>query len=297
MAKQRMINTRFWSDTYISELDPIEKLLFIYFLTNQYTNLSWIYELSLKHIALDTWIDKQEMLPKIIKRFSDTWKIYYIDWWIYIKNFQKYQNSENPKIKKWIDREISDVPSYILEKIKDIDTLSIPYPYPITLNLTKLNLTKPNVNELEIDSDKKLDFESENNNQSHKQKNLNICFEEFRNLYNKKISKPKTETKRNNLTNKEREAIMEAVPKYLSTIKDKQFQKHPLTYLNQRSREDEIYISWPNYQDINEFHRAMAQDKQIDIKQRFDKKFWDNRKKEYTKTKSERKKTDLYLSM
>ena len=42
--KQRYVNTRFWNDTYVSSLDPIEKLLFIYLLTNEHTNISGVYE-------------------------------------------------------------------------------------------------------------------------------------------------------------------------------------------------------------------------------------------------------------
>lgn len=130
MAKFRMIDTKFRSDNYIADLDPIEKLLFIYFFTNPYTNISGIYELSLKQIALDTWIDRQEMLPKIIKRFSDWGKIYYIDWWVYVKNFQKHQKTESKKIQKWIENWMGLIPTYILEKVKGIDTLYIPYTYP-----------------------------------------------------------------------------------------------------------------------------------------------------------------------
>ena len=39
MAKERMINTRIWSDTWMSNLDPIEKLLFLYFLLTSHTRL------------------------------------------------------------------------------------------------------------------------------------------------------------------------------------------------------------------------------------------------------------------
>jgi len=121
MAKQRYVNTKFWSDTYISELDPIEKLLFLYFLTNPFTNISWIYEITLKQIALDTWIDREEMLPKIIKRFSEAKKIYYIDGWIYIRNFQKHQKTWSKSIEIWIDREMELIPSIIKDKIQGVD--------------------------------------------------------------------------------------------------------------------------------------------------------------------------------
>lgn len=70
MAKQRMINTRFWEDGYTANLDPIEKLLFLYFLTNTSTNICGFYEIPLKKIASDTGLDK-DMVLKIIKRFTD----------------------------------------------------------------------------------------------------------------------------------------------------------------------------------------------------------------------------------
>ena len=61
-----MINTRIWSDTWVSGLDPLEKLLFLYFLTNTYTNISGIYELPMKVAAVETGIDPsmfEKMLP------------------------------------------------------------------------------------------------------------------------------------------------------------------------------------------------------------------------------------------
>jgi hypothetical protein len=145
MAKKRYINTKFWSDNYISELDPIEKLLFIYFITNPYTDICGIYEISLKQMALDTGIDQQEMLPKIINRFSLDDKIYYIDGWVYVKNFQKHQ-AVNESVLRGIERSLQDVPCEIMAQIKHITqndpTLPPGCPPPAT-NLTKLNLTKP----------------------------------------------------------------------------------------------------------------------------------------------------------
>jgi hypothetical protein len=67
MAKQRYINTKFWRDSYIEDLDPTEKLLFLYLLTNPDTNICGVYELPLKIIAADTGIDK-EMVKKLLNR-------------------------------------------------------------------------------------------------------------------------------------------------------------------------------------------------------------------------------------
>lgn len=140
MAKKRYIDTKFRSDGYISELSNIEKLVFIYFLSNQYTNLSWIYEITLKQISLDTGIDNKEELLNIIDKFSKWWKIYYIDWWVCIKNFQKHQNLDNVKIKWWIKNEIQLIPINVLEKIWAIDKSLISHIWDITFNLIKSNI-------------------------------------------------------------------------------------------------------------------------------------------------------------
>ena len=114
MSKQRYINTKFWNDSYISALDPVEKLMFIYFLTNEHTNLCGIYELPLKVIAVETGIDK-EMIMKIMGRLKS--KIYYIDGWVYIKNFIKHQSNSSEMVKKAIDNGLNEVPQEIKDKI------------------------------------------------------------------------------------------------------------------------------------------------------------------------------------
>ncbi|HRH22465.1 MAG TPA: hypothetical protein PLB51_00530 [Candidatus Paceibacterota bacterium] len=115
MAKKRIINTRFWVDEYISRLDPIEKLLFLYFLTNPSTEICGIYEIPLKTVATDTGIDK-DMVEKIIKRFSKDNKIYYKKGWIAIKNFTKHQTL-NPSVKTGIGICVSKAPKFMLKKV------------------------------------------------------------------------------------------------------------------------------------------------------------------------------------
>ena len=123
MAKERMINTKFWDDNYIVTLDPIEKLLYLYFLTNSLTNICGIYEIQLRRVAYDTGIDK-DMVQKVLDRFSKDNKIHFIDGWLAIKNFTKHQK-DNPKVKKGIEIGLESVPKVILEKLKiDYDRLS-----------------------------------------------------------------------------------------------------------------------------------------------------------------------------
>ena len=117
MSKNRTINTKFWDDKYISNLDPTEKLLFIYFLSNPLTDLCGIYEVTLKKIAFDTGFDK-EMIQKILDRFSEDGKIFYFDSWIIIKNFVKNQ-SLNPSVIKGMERSFKMVPQSVWLKIKE----------------------------------------------------------------------------------------------------------------------------------------------------------------------------------
>lgn len=116
MSKNRMINTKFWSDGWIINLDPLERYLFIYFLTNEHTNICGIYELPIRVIARESGID-DEMIRKMLKKLSD--KILYIDGWIYIKNFLKHQKSSG-NIKVGIENGLKEVPKEIMDKINKV---------------------------------------------------------------------------------------------------------------------------------------------------------------------------------
>lgn len=115
MAKIRVINTRFWIDDYTSNLDPIEKLVFLYFLTNPMTDICGIYEIPLKIIAVETGIDR-EMVLKILGRFERDDKIFYENGWVAIKNFKKHQTL-NPKVIIGIENGLSKAPKSLLGKL------------------------------------------------------------------------------------------------------------------------------------------------------------------------------------
>lgn len=124
-----MINTRLWNDTWVSELDPIEKLLFVYFLTNEHANISGIYELPLKIAALETGIDPS-MFDKIFPRLKP--KIFYLKGWVIIPNFTRHQAKNNEKVEIGIRNELTLIPSHILEQ-------AIGYGYPMQV-VSHLNL-------------------------------------------------------------------------------------------------------------------------------------------------------------
>jgi hypothetical protein len=113
MAKTRLINTKFWTDSYIQSLDQTSKLLFLYLLTNTHTEICGIYEISLKTIEFETSID-YDRLSKAIHRLSEDGKIFYQFDYVLIKNFAKHQQS-NPKIGLGVQRSLEQLPFNIKE--------------------------------------------------------------------------------------------------------------------------------------------------------------------------------------
>ena len=80
-----------------------------------------------------------------------------------------------------------------------------------------------------------------NNKDNIKYNNINISFISFWDLYKKKNGlKSKVENKWNSLTDKDRKDIIDYVPKYIQAQPDKQFRKHPMTFLNNESWKDEL---------------------------------------------------------
>ena len=75
---------------------------------------------------------------------------------------------------------------------------------------------------------------------SKQPKELNIPFDEFYQLYDKKIDRHKADSKWKLLTDKEREKIIEILPDYVQANPDKKYRKNPTTFLNGRCWEDEI---------------------------------------------------------
>jgi len=145
MPKERVIATKFWTDNYVTVLDPIEKLLFLYFISNPLTNISGVYEIPLKQIGFDTGIDT-DMVRKILDRFERDGKIFYRVGWVGIRNFIKNQHTESIDVQKGIKRELELAPVDIITATFGRDSIEGGGRVgggSYILNLTKLNLTKP----------------------------------------------------------------------------------------------------------------------------------------------------------
>lgn len=169
MAKTRIINTKFWTDSYIQTLDEISKLVFLYLLTNTHTEICGVYEISMKTIEFETGI-AFDRLSIAFDRLSKDGKIFYYKGFVLIKNFAKHQQS-NPKVALGVQRSLRELPNDIKLAFCVIqgqnDSLYIDYDSLSHLN-SNLNLNlNSNLNILSKDNtDKSEPIDSEIINQS-----------------------------------------------------------------------------------------------------------------------------------
>ncbi len=82
-------------------------------------------------------------------------------------------------------------------------------------------------------------------------KEINKEFEKFWNSYDKKVWLEKTLKKRSTLTDKERADIFLNIPHYKASKPDKKYRRDPTTYLNNRTREDEILPPDPKFNKLD----------------------------------------------
>ena len=102
MSKLRSVSTKIWSDTWFEELSASHKLLFIYLITNEKTNMLGIYEASVKKIAFETGLKKDDV-EKGLKYFEKSGRVNYNHNHIILVKFLKHQNFNTNMKKSAID--------------------------------------------------------------------------------------------------------------------------------------------------------------------------------------------------
>ena len=121
--KTRIIYTKFWYDTYISNLGTKEKLLFIYLVTNEKVTICGIYELPDKYILLDVGITQKE-LDQMKERFMSDGKFSFIDGWVRIENFELYNKFTGNLNETAKEKEMSLIPKKVIDYPRGIDRVS-----------------------------------------------------------------------------------------------------------------------------------------------------------------------------
>lgn len=127
MSTQRYISTSFWDDKWIRSLDPSERYLYMYLLTNTLTTISGIYRITIDRMAYDTGYDERTLAP-MLARFLKAGKAAHFEGeYMILPSWPKHQKWDTKEtIKKGIDSDLKTIPN----KVK-IYAASIGYQYPI----------------------------------------------------------------------------------------------------------------------------------------------------------------------
>ena len=116
MSIKRYIDTSFWEDKWIRKLDPSERYVYMYLLTNPLTNIAGIYQITIDRMAFDTGYDERTLLP-MIARFAEHKKVFYFeDEWMILVNWTKHQKvSEKDNNRIGIHRILQALPQEVYE--------------------------------------------------------------------------------------------------------------------------------------------------------------------------------------
>lgn len=115
--KCRYIATSFWDDEWVQKLDPSEKLLYLYFLTNPLTNIAGIYKITIRRMCFDTGFNT-DTIEHILDKFEKAGKAYFFNGWLVLPNWPKHQKiGKNDNNRKGIDTILKELPEEIFQFI------------------------------------------------------------------------------------------------------------------------------------------------------------------------------------
>lgn len=231
MSKLRSVSTAFWSDPFIEDLTPSQKLLFLYLITNEKTNMLGIYESSIKKISFETGIKKDD-IEKALKEFERLKKVNYRNNYVILINYMKHQNF-NTNMKKSAIDVYNNLPNELKDK-----GISISKDNPLEGFETLLN-SFGMVRKVEVEYEVEVEVETKEELEGEYQEGS--AFDFFWTLYDKKVgSKDKVFKKWLKLSKEDKDQINKYIPKYKLSQPDKQYRKNPETFINNEGWKDEI---------------------------------------------------------
>lgn len=119
--KTRILHTRFWKDNFVSQLSRTEKLIFVYLLTNEYINITGIYELPDKYIKNDLDVTQSE-LDQTKNKLQEVGKVIFLNGWVKIVNADKYNSYNGEKLQKAREKENTESPKELIDSLYPINT-------------------------------------------------------------------------------------------------------------------------------------------------------------------------------
>ena len=131
MANFRQIHVSIWKDPWFLELEPPEKLLFVYLFSNESTSLAGIYELAFRVICFETGLDK-DFVRSALDKFTAAGKVYYENGILWVTNMRRYNATTSSKVMIRIEADLDKIPECpIKQRYIAYYQPNIPYQYPI----------------------------------------------------------------------------------------------------------------------------------------------------------------------
>ena len=117
MATQRYISTSFWDDAFVQELDPSEKLFYMYLLTNPLTNIAGVYKITDRRISFDIGYTAV-VIKELWRRFSESDKVVRTGEWVIIAAWPKHQVvNKRGKVYEGIIKILSTLPTAVYDEV------------------------------------------------------------------------------------------------------------------------------------------------------------------------------------
>ena len=115
MAIFRKVHVTFWRDEFVEGLTPEQKFFYLYLLTNDRTTQCGIYEITIRQMCYDTGYN-EDTIKKLILFFINTGKLIYSEHTkeMALKNWGKYNDSNSPKVRACIEKELIKVKDRVL---------------------------------------------------------------------------------------------------------------------------------------------------------------------------------------
>ncbi len=147
MANYRQIHVSIWKDEWFLDLEPKEKLLFVYLFSNESASLAGIYKISVKVICFETCLT-MDFIKKTLEKFQKSDKVHFQDGILWIKNLRKY-NQGGATVQTRVEKDILSIPHCELRKQYIAYYYpNIPYPYPIDSLFYEMKCNESKCNEL-----------------------------------------------------------------------------------------------------------------------------------------------------
>lgn len=220
----RFTDTNKWADEWFVDLTPMQKLMFMYLCDN--CDIAGFYELSLRKLTFDLGVNDSE-IKGALKGLERGFILSTDKRVLFLKNFIKHQKNlplnEKNKAHSGILGRFANYKNKF-----DVDLLHFVHSGEIIKG--------------EAPSKPLLRGSGNGNNYiTIIEENKGVDFENFWNLYDKKVGdKKKCEKKWRKLSISTQQNIIQVLPEWMKQFSSKQFQPYPETFINQERWNDEV---------------------------------------------------------